>query len=662
MPKKAKKKTLDLTLPIFQLKISLRHVAPTIWRRVQMDDCSLDELHDIIQIAMGWQDEHMFAFVIDDEQYGDLERGGDFDHDSRSVQLSDLAEQGHTRFRYDYDFGDEWQHVIEIEKTLPAEEMGYYPRCVKGERACPPEDCGGPYEYPYFLEKLQDPKHGEHVVADNGRLRRHEEALEWVGDDFDPEEFDVEKVNDELRYLRRFLGHGKGQHSQSAFIEGDLVQVNPGIVHDQFPDIPLGGWVGNVSRVIWLTPICYEVNWTESTLQQAHLVYHKRCQRDGIAPETYWLEADQLSEATLESPVAMEQPTNIITRPLSMDDHDDRIRMVFGLTSDDALPKDDEKTQQQFLDYLKNHLSFPFKADYLPSTSIGPSESGVVTVLGFAETPLNREVGIVCEARSGKDEFQVPLAGLQVNEDDPNAKFVEDYTDWLWDAEEFVLDVGDDFDEKDDTDEETIGNVPLIPEELLEMVKAQRQKFIEKFGRNPGPGDKLFFDLPPLEHVEHQIAQAMKKVGVDPAIIHAFEKTGLIVTEANQHLLKGADLEEWNAAIDEFNAKAEPPQFPIGTVAYYGPDDKTTTKIVAGVIKEEGADAIIKRWVATDVMTNPKVRKEIDRFFKKYGVKQVAMTDGNLGCPHEEGEDFPDGGDCPFCPWWKGKQGSGAKE
>jgi hypothetical protein len=560
----AKKKTLDLTLPIFQVKIGLQHITPAIWRRVQMDDCTLNELHDIIQIAMGWQDEHMFAFVVDDEQYGDLERGGDFDHDSRSARLSDLAEQGHVRFRYDYDFGDEWQHVIEIEKTLPAEKGGYYPRCVKGERACPPEDCGGPYEYPYFLEKLQDPKHEE-----------HDDILEWIDDGFDPDKFDLEKVNDELRFLRRFLGHGKGKDSQSAFVEGDLVQVNPGIVHDHFPDIPLGGWVGNVSRVIWLTPISYEVDWTESTLQQAHPVYHKRCQRDGIAPETYWLEADRLNEASDESPVAMERPTNLITRPLSMDVADDRIRMVFGLTSDDALPKTDEHAQQQFFDYLKANLSFPFKAEYWPTTAIGPDEGGKITVLGFSDPPLDREAGIVCRARKGKQEVQVPLLGLQVNEDDPNAQHVEDYTYWLWDAnedEEFEDDDGDDFDVDDDTDE------------------------------------------------------------------------------------------KWNAAIDEFNATGKESQFPIGTIAYYGPNDKTTTKIVAGVIKEEGAEAIIKRWVATDVMTNPKVHKEIERFFKKYGVTQVGMTDGNLGCPHEEGQDFPVGGNCPFCPWWRGKQGSGATD
>ena len=341
---------------ILSIEDHLRHVTPAIWRRVQTDDCSLDELHDIIQIAMGWQDEHMFAFVIDGKQYGDLERGGDFEHDSRSVRLSDLAEQGHTRFQYDYDFGDGWQHVIEIEKTLPIEEGVYYPRCLKGERACPPEDSGGPYGYPYLLEKLQDPKHEE-----------HEEALEWVGDGFDPEEFDLEKVNEELRYLRRFLGHGKGKQNQTAFIEGDLVHVNPGIVHNQYRDIRLGGWVGNVTRVIWLTPISYEVDWTEPTLQQAHPIYHKRCQRDGISPKSYWLEADQLKEASLESPVAIEQPTNLITRPHSMDQAHDRVRVIFGLTSDDAMPKANEHTQQQFFNYLNAHLTFPSKLRYWPT-------------------------------------------------------------------------------------------------------------------------------------------------------------------------------------------------------------------------------------------------------------------------------------------------------
>lgn len=100
------------------------------------------------------------------------------------------------------------------------------------------------------------------------------------------------------------------------------------------------------------------------------------------------------------------------------------------------------------------------------------------------------------------------------------------------------------------------------------------------------------------------------------------------------------------------------PKYPIGTVAFYGPDDKRTTKIAAGVILHDGAEAIIERWVASDVTTNPKVQREMKAFFKKYGVKSVAASDGNMGCPHEEGEDFPYGGDCPLCPFWKGKQGS----
>jgi hypothetical protein len=109
-------------------------------------------------------------------------------------------------------------------------------------------------------------------------------------------------------------------------------------------------------------------------------------------------------------------------------------------------------------------------------------------------------------------------------------------------------------------------------------------------------------------------------------------------------------------------ASRQPPKYPIGTVAFYGPDDKTTTKIAAGVILHDGAEAIIQRWVATDVTTNPKVQQELKDFFLQHGVKSVAMSEGNMGCPHEEGLDFPQGEDCPFCPFWKGRQGTGASE
>jgi hypothetical protein len=216
------------------------------------------------------------------------------------------------------------------------------------------------------------------------------------------------------------------------------------------------------------------------------------------------------------------------------------------------------------------------------------------------------------------------------------------------------------FDYEEDDDGTIFKSIPMS-QEMVGLLEEQRQRFIEKYGREPGPNDPVFCDMPHLEHVEHMTVEAMKQAGIDPAIIYAYEKTGRLVTENNQHLLSEADLSEWSAAIDEYHAKhGKPLEYPIGTVAMYGPDDKTTTKIAAGVILHDGAEAIIQRWVASDVTTNPKVQKEMEAFFKKHGVKSVAMSDGNMGCPHEEGLDFPQGEDCPFCPFWKGKQGSGA--
>jgi SEC-C motif len=103
-------------------------------------------------------------------------------------------------------------------------------------------------------------------------------------------------------------------------------------------------------------------------------------------------------------------------------------------------------------------------------------------------------------------------------------------------------------------------------------------------------------------------------------------------------------------------------KYPIGTVALYGPDDKTTTKIAAGVVTSPTAEPILKRWVATDVITNSKVQRDIQEFFTRHGVKSVVVSEGNMGCPHEEGEDFPTGEDCPFCPFWAGKQGSNRRD
>ena len=97
-------------------------------------------------------------------------------------------------------------------------------------------------------------------------------------------------------------------------------------------------------------------------------------------------------------------------------------------------------------------------------------------------------------------------------------------------------------------------SVPLS-DEMADILKQQRQKFIDKYGREPGPDDPVFFDVPPLEQVEHQTVEAMKKARLDPAFIYAFEKTGLLVTEDNQHLIPEKELAEWDAVIEEYERK-----------------------------------------------------------------------------------------------------------
>ena len=92
-----------------------------------------------------------------------------------------------------------------------------------------------------------------------------------------------------------------------------------------------------------------------------------------------------------------------------------------------------------------------------------------------------------------------------------------------------------------------------VDTEVREVIDEQKRKFVEEFGREPGPGDKVFFDAPPLEHFEAEIVRGMKASGVNPAVIYAFEKTGLLVSEENQHLIPDADLAEWEAATEEYS-------------------------------------------------------------------------------------------------------------
>ncbi len=171
---------------IYQLKVTLKDSKPPIWRRILVpDSVSLYQLHNILQIVMGWEDYHLHQFLIGDEYYGNPEDDemGEMKNEKR-FRLKQFVTGKGFKFFYEYDFGDGWEHVIQVEAVLPVEEGRQYPVCVEGKRACPPEDIGGVWGYEDFLEAISNPEHPE-----------HDEMLEWYGEDFDPEFFDVEEVN-----------------------------------------------------------------------------------------------------------------------------------------------------------------------------------------------------------------------------------------------------------------------------------------------------------------------------------------------------------------------------------------------------------------------------------------------------------------------------------
>jgi hypothetical protein len=164
------------------IKVTLSGVRPPIWRRIAVPSgFTLGQLHDVIQVAMGWTQSHLHQFVIDETVYSDptFELGLEVEDESSITVAEALPGKGR-RAIYEYDFGDGWRHLLLVEKVGPAEPGVKAPVCLNGARACPPEDCGGPYGYQRFLEAIRDPQHPE-----------HQEMLEWVGGGFDPEAFGV---------------------------------------------------------------------------------------------------------------------------------------------------------------------------------------------------------------------------------------------------------------------------------------------------------------------------------------------------------------------------------------------------------------------------------------------------------------------------------------
>lgn len=173
---------------IYQLKITLFETP--IWRRIQVkSDIKLAKLHTIFQIVMGWQDYHLHMFTIDGKMFGMPDEEFEEDViDDKTIRLSQVIVYEQQQFKYEYDFGDNWQHKIAVEKIIPtANPIITYPICLAGAMACPPGDCGGITGFAEFLEAIQDPENEE-----------HERMLEWVGGVYDPLGFDINMVNRKL--------------------------------------------------------------------------------------------------------------------------------------------------------------------------------------------------------------------------------------------------------------------------------------------------------------------------------------------------------------------------------------------------------------------------------------------------------------------------------
>ena len=160
--------------------------------------------------------------------------------------------------------------------------------------------------------------------------------------------------------------------SPSMFSVGDAVRVKPGVTDPDFADIPFGGWAGTILEVEEGDPRTYHIQLNARTLKSVHPIYHQRCERDGLEADHVWMPEADL-EPDRGEPVEIEQPTNIVTKPLSMADQDDRIRAALGLTSDDPLPETDDDSLRAYYKYLNANLSFPFEATY--SFGTGPFAS-----------------------------------------------------------------------------------------------------------------------------------------------------------------------------------------------------------------------------------------------------------------------------------------------
>ncbi|HEV2055542.1 MAG TPA: plasmid pRiA4b ORF-3 family protein [Methylomirabilota bacterium] len=179
---------------LYVLRITLEEVEPPVWRRVQVPgSITLERLHTVIQKAMGWRDVHLHEFEVGGRRYGRPEP--DEPHykvePEWKLTLRAAAPTEGVRFRYVYDLGDGWGHEALVEAIQAPTAPFKHSACLAGERACPPEDCGGVPGYANLLDVLHDRSHPE-----------HRDMFAWAGRGFDPERFNLAAVNRKLKLLK----------------------------------------------------------------------------------------------------------------------------------------------------------------------------------------------------------------------------------------------------------------------------------------------------------------------------------------------------------------------------------------------------------------------------------------------------------------------------
>ena len=178
---------------LLRLKLTLVDVKPPIWRRLLVtNQITLKRFHESLQVVAGWNEGHLHEFIIAEKRYGrPAPREVVPVQNEALFRLHSLPLAEGTSFTYVYDFGDHWEIEVKVEQVLPPDPRAPFARIVDGARAFPPEDSGGIPGYEDLLEALSDPADPE-----------HEEYRKWVGDDFDPERFDLGATNKRLSALQ----------------------------------------------------------------------------------------------------------------------------------------------------------------------------------------------------------------------------------------------------------------------------------------------------------------------------------------------------------------------------------------------------------------------------------------------------------------------------